>query len=177
LITCLGFVDASRAAATYVLKHKARLVESPDPSHRGVRLLDLIRDGEEDPLLETWKSAKVLLHKVRTALLTGPRSGAVLNAYMMAVDPGGVIPWAQEEVPDPESFLRLQVCLVPSPNAWVFCDAQQAVLAVGVPTIIDHRCWVSELNLDTQHAVHKLVLEIVFDPLIGLDVGEDRQAS
>jgi len=157
-IACFGFVDTSRATAAYVLKHKRALVESGNERHHGVSYLDLVRDGEDDPILADWKSMASLLHRAKTVLDQG-RGARLINAYVQAVAPLGIIHWGEDETPDGVNFARVHLCLLPSPDAWVMSGNERAVLLVGVPTFIGHSGLTAEVNFDPQHSVHKLVME------------------
>ena len=111
----IGYYDLSSLFTSYIAKHKAGLLESPSPHHHKVRVLELLNDREETEAFKQWKSAQAFFHKVAQRMKALPMPAEVQFAYIRAFEPGAYCDWQEEEMVDPEGFMRVHVLLNPSP--------------------------------------------------------------
>ena len=166
--TPIGFYDLSGFYASYLAKHRRALVDSSDPRHTGVRFLDLIRSGEPAPVLEDWKQAASLLHKVETRLRDLEKPATIENAYICAFDPEACEAWST--APDPFG-MEIHLLLAPAPGFRLLCASETAVPAPWVALAVNPAKPRSRTNFDAPNTAHELVLEITFDadPGVGTD--------
>lgn len=159
----IGYYDLSALFASYTGKHKRGLVESVSPLHRGVRTLDLMNDREEAPLLAEWKSAQAFLQKVSARLKALPRPADLMNAFVLAFDPGGYEQWHDEDVIDPDAFMRVNILLNPCPTFRLYAGEEMFCPSPWVAIASDHRVPTSMSNFNAPAVAHNLVLELALD--------------
>ena len=104
--------------------HKAALIESRNPHHKSVRHLDLLNDREPSEALGKWKSAGALLQRVGAQLVALPQPAEIVNAYVLAIDPGGFEQWHEDDMVDPGGFMRLHALLHPAPALRLYSGSE-----------------------------------------------------
>lgn len=161
--TGIGYYDLSSLFTSYIANQKKALVESPAPHHHKVRVLDLLVDREQTEVLQKWKSAQGLLHKVNTRLAGLERKGDVQNAHILAFEPGAYDDWHTEEIIDPDAFMRIHVLLNPSPNFRLYSSEEMSAPAPWWGVAVDHQGPVSAANFNGPNTAHELVLELALD--------------
>jgi hypothetical protein len=159
----IGYYDLSSFYTAYIGKHKASLVESPAPHHHKVRVLDLLNDREETEVLKGWKSAQALFQKVRTRLSELPKPGDLQHAHVLAYAPGAYTDWHQEDIIDPDAFMRVHVLLNPSPSFRLYSSEEMLAPLPWGATAVDHRGPVAASNFNAPNTAHELVLELALD--------------
>jgi hypothetical protein len=146
----LGFIDTSMMTANLLVRHRE--------SFMGGSIV--LRDAEGDrPVLEKFKSAKNLLNRIKR-LVGGDSDCLIRRAEIVSLPPGGFTPWQEEKSVETEQMVRVHVCLVPSPAAWLYCGGDAMVAPVGQLVLLNHRMLHSEINLGMNDRIH-LVVDVV----------------
>lgn len=144
----LGFVDTSMMTANLMVRHRDCIKDGSF----------ILRDEATDrPILTTFKSAKNLLNRIRRMVND---TAVIQRAEVVSLPPGAHTPWHEQKSVDTETMIRLHVCLVPSPGAWLYCGGDAMVAPVGQLVLLDHRALHSEINLGMNDRIH-LVLDVV----------------
>lgn len=147
----LGFIDTAAFTSRFVTKHRTELAAEEDGTDRL-----WLRDEHGDlPPLKDWKSANALLAKIRSgASKFLGKPGALGRVAIVSLKPNTTTPWRLET---DDSIYRLQVCLIPSPAAYIYSGGETALLPVGMLNLINHRVWCSEVNFADFPRVHLVV--------------------
>lgn len=159
----IGFYDLSSFYASYIGKHQRSLVESAMPHHHKVRALELLNDREETEVFKGWRSAQSLLHKVGLRLKSFPRPAEVQFAYIRAFEPGAYCDWHEEEMVDPDGFMRVHALLNPAPAFRLYSAEEVSAPSPWAATVVDHRGLLSASNFNAPATAHELVLELALD--------------
>ena len=159
----IGYYDLASFFTSYIGKHKKGLVESASPLHHRVRVLELLNDREETEVYKEWKAAQALLHKAATRLKDLPKPAEVQFAYVLAYEPGAFTHWNEEEMVDPDGFMRVHLLLNPSPSFRLYSAEQSVVPHAWDAIVVDHRGMVSASNFSAPNTAHELVLELALD--------------
>ncbi len=107
------------------------------------------------PILAEWKSAKALLNRLRLM------AAAYLNAHdlelgeaaLVLLKAQGMVEWSVRE----SDWASLQLCIVPSPSAWVYSGGECSVLPVGQLTFVNRRVLHSAVNFGNHPCIHLVV--------------------
>jgi hypothetical protein len=159
----IGYYDLASLYTSYIGKHKRGLVESALPHHHNVRALELLNDREETEVFKEWRSAQSLLHKVGVRLKSLPQPAEVQHAYIRAFEPGAYCDWHEEEMVDPESFMRVHALLNPSPTFRLYSAEEVHMPQPWIATVVNHRGLLSASNFNAPSTAHELVLELALD--------------
>lgn len=172
MITPITVMDVSQIAAYLTTKHKQRFDEAPDPLHADTKII-LLRgpkkqtveawradvDQADQPVLKEWNSAKAMLTRIRAgaAPFFGGQTPEIGRAYIQQLRPGGRIDWHAEEGPYADAHVRLHLCLVPTPGAWLYSGVQSMCLPWGQLAVIEHRILNSAVNFGNWPRTHLVV--------------------
>lgn len=159
----IGYYDLANLFASYIGKHRAGLVDSPAPHHHKVRVLELLNDREETEAFKQWKQAQALLQRAAARFAELERPAEVQFLYILAFEPGAYADWNEEEMVDPDGFMRVYVLLNPSPNFRLYSSEDSIVLPPWGATVVDHRGPVSASNFNAPNTAHVLVMELALD--------------
>lgn len=149
-LRAVGFVDTSMMTANLLVRHRDQL---------GSGVLVLREDGTDKPILTNFKSAKTLLTRIQRTLALPDFS--ITRAEVVMLLPDEHHEWRRETGPESEGLLRVHVCLVPSPAAWLYCGGEAMVAPVGQLVVINHRALHSAVNFGQVARTH---LEIDLAP-------------
>ena len=107
-------------------------------------------DGEmvDYPIMKEWKAARITMLKIRNAAagLNGGKPVQIGKAMVVSLKVGGHVDWHTDEGEYAEAHLRLHVCLVPSPGAWLYSGGEAANIPVGQLTFFQNRVLHSAIN-------------------------------
>lgn len=156
MIQNIGFIDTSVFTATFVLKHKAKLLE-------GVLALRTIKsddaDASDTAIMADWKSGRALLTRLRVgaAPYFDGKTPTLGRAWIEHLPPRTATPWLIEDDDYADAHVRTRTCLIQSPSAASFCGVQNANLLVGIVTALDMRQLCSEANFSDYPRTHLVV--------------------
>ena len=155
-IRSIAFLDTSFFQSALIGKYRQAFAPSTDPLHHGLDILPLTANT-----LREWKSGRALLSRIKAgaAPFFDGKSAELGDAAVLAVKPGAWIDWHADEGEYAESHLRLHLCIVPSPGAYVFCGIENAILPVGQIVFVNHRVLHSEINVG-DYTTYKLVVDV-----------------
>lgn len=153
MIRAIGFLDTWAFSSALFAKYKDRL----GGDHRSALILPLRSAAGPLPILAEWKSAKALLTRLRAAAAPAfdGKTPEIGEASVVQLSAGGFVEWSQDEARGPHAH----ICIVPSPNAWLYSGGDSSVLPPGQLTLVDHRCLWSAANFGDYPAIH-LVAEL-----------------
>ena len=159
MIRAIGFIDTWAFSSALFAKYKDRL----GGDHHSASVLPLRSAAGALPVLAEWKSAKALLTRLRAASAPAfeGRTPEIGEAAVVQLAPGGFVEWTRDEARGP----HVHLCIVPSPNAWVYSDGSGAVLPPGQLTLVDHRKLWSAANYGDYPAIHLVAELYVEDPV------------
>lgn len=174
MIRVLGFLDASKVAASFTLKFAEQLVDVM-PGVREIPLRISTEDGFEDTeVLAQWNGARTFLQRLKNDCAAFLRRPVELEeARVIAVDPESHIPWGASDRTRDVNVGRLLINLVPSPAAAVFCGLTQATLWPGQVALVEHRMLNSIVNLGRVAAVY-LAVDVRLLPTPLLEAPDDE---
>lgn len=172
MITPITVLDVSQIAAFLATKHRSRLDEAPDPLHADTKII-LLRGPKkqspeawkadveqvDQPVLKEWKSASAMLTRIRNgaAPFFGGQVPDIGRAYIEQLRPGGKIDWNIETGAYAEAYVRLHLCLVPTPGAFLYSGTQSMCLPWGQLAVVEHRIWNSAMNFGNWPRTHLVV--------------------
>lgn len=130
--------------AKLILSYRDKFVESED----GIERIPLIVDGKPNAPCKEWKSATALLARLRNeaAPFFGGRPAQIDRAFVERLKVNVITEWIADETAFAEEHVRVMICLVPSPGAWVYCGGENAVLPVGQIVAVNIRAMTSHAN-------------------------------
>lgn len=130
--------------AKLILSYRDKFVESED----GIERIPLTHDGRLNALCKEWKSASALLGRIRNeaAPFFGGKPAQVDRAFIERQKVDVLTPWFADETEFAEEHVRVMICLVPSPGAWIYCGGENMVLPVGQLVLANVRVDTSYAN-------------------------------
>ena len=145
------FLDVWAFSAALFTKHKDKF----GGDHHSAAILPLRSEEGALAILGEWRTARALLSRIRVAaapIMEG-RSGTLGAAAVVQLRPGGFVEWSA----DPQAPPAFHLCIVPSPDAVLYCGGQSAVLPVGQLTYLNRRLLWSAVNFGPTPAIHLVV--------------------
>lgn len=178
MFRALAFVDASVFTAMLLTKYREAYglntmrQSQPGSPHKHTKAI-LLRgpkdaspeNWQEDvpqinyPIMTEWKTSKSLLTRVAAAAATFNKGETpdLGKAMIVKLEPGGVVDWHIDEGAYAEAHLRLHLCLVPSPGAYLYSGGEQCTPPVGQLTFVNNRVLHGAVNFGPVSRVHLIV--------------------
>lgn len=141
----IGFLDVSTCMAGFVRLYQEKL----KPDGDGLETF-LLRSAEADaPILREWASARKLLARLKNeaAPFLNGKPATLGKAMVTRLKPGSHTPWSFDDSDYGSDHLRLHICLIPSPMAFLYSGGEMANPAVGVVTYFNTQVLHSEVNI------------------------------
>lgn len=146
-IVPVAFIDTSLMTANLLIRHKDHIKD-------GVMRL---RDDDDLPILQSFKSAKVVFGRIRKALARDGVPPELGRAFIEVLAAGDTLSWRVEEDEYALEHDRLHLCLVPSPGAWLYAGGEMLSPGVGWLTFFNQRVLHSEANFGLVDRIHLVV--------------------
>lgn len=150
-IAPIGFLDTWAFSAALHNRHKDKF----GGDHHSAMLLPLRGPQGPLPVLAEWRSAKALLSRIRLMASTfmGGKAPVLGEAAVVQLRPHGFVEWSL----DPEAPPAFHLCIVPSPDAYLYAGGICAVLPVGQLTYLNRRVLWSAVNFGPSPVIHLVV--------------------
>lgn len=153
----VGFLDLSNMTSTFVRTYRERLKD--DSNYPGAQTLLLRSATSDGSILKDWKTARAVLMRLKNeaAPFLGGKPAVLGKAMVVSLKPSS---WTDWEFSDDEyslAHIRLHICMVPSPLAFVYSGGAGLNLPVGQVFAVDQQALHSEINLGPCARVHIVV--------------------